>query len=184
MTTNAMGFRNRKTFVALCQIMVLFLAGIAALNGCNRVSDEQLAKAVETAMKRSTLRNKAEILKHLQANAQKLAVQELERLNKAEQVYDTQVFFDMIGKFHPMGYGFWFKIKRGFSAYDILDIRESESLFHKYEVFIEYKGVKIYFCCWGCDDKFLAEPEKYIPKLPAAIQAELRRASASENRDD
>lgn len=52
------------------------------------------------------------------------------------------------------------------------------------EVFIEYKGVKVYFCCWGCDDKFLAQPEKYIPKLPAAIRAKLARAAVGEAGDD
>lgn len=130
---------NRSTLAVLCQMLVMFLVVISALNGCNRVSDEQLAQAVETAMKRSTLRHKAEILKNLQANAQHLAVQELDRLNKAEQVYDTQVFFEMIGRMHPMGYGLWFKVKRGFSSYDIVDIREGYSLFHKYEVLIDYK---------------------------------------------
>jgi Cu(I)/Ag(I) efflux system membrane fusion protein len=44
------------------------------------------------------------------------------------------------------------------------------------DVFIEYKGVKVYFCCWGCDDKFLAEPEKYIPKLPPTVQQRIRAA--------
>lgn len=34
------------------------------------------------------------------------------------------------------------------------------------EVFIEYKGKKVYFCCGGCDDVFLKDPEKYISKLP------------------
>ena len=34
------------------------------------------------------------------------------------------------------------------------------------EIFIEYKGKKVYFCCGGCDDVFLKEPEKYLPKLP------------------
>ena len=47
------------------------------------------------------------------------------------------------------------------------------------DVFIEYKGVKVYFCCWGCDDKFRAEPEKYIPKLPESIQKKIQAASAS-----
>jgi Cu(I)/Ag(I) efflux system membrane fusion protein len=46
------------------------------------------------------------------------------------------------------------------------------------DVFIEYKGVKVYFCCWGCDDKFLAEPEKYIPKLPKAVQERIRSAES------
>jgi YHS domain-containing protein len=33
-------------------------------------------------------------------------------------------------------------------------------------LFVEYKGKKVYFCCPGCEDKFNAEPEKYIAKLP------------------
>ncbi len=34
------------------------------------------------------------------------------------------------------------------------------------EVFIEYKDKKVYFCCGGCDDVFLKDPEKYMDKLP------------------
>ena len=33
-------------------------------------------------------------------------------------------------------------------------------------VFVEYKGKKVYFCCAGCEDKFQEEPEKYLAKLP------------------
>lgn len=33
-------------------------------------------------------------------------------------------------------------------------------------VFVEYKGKKVYFCCPGCDGKFKANPEKYLSKLP------------------
>jgi YHS domain-containing protein len=33
-------------------------------------------------------------------------------------------------------------------------------------VFVEYNGKKVYFCCAECKDKFLADPEKYIAKLP------------------
>jgi YHS domain-containing protein len=33
-------------------------------------------------------------------------------------------------------------------------------------LFIEYKGQKVYFCCPGCEEKFKAEPEKYVAKLP------------------
>lgn len=33
-------------------------------------------------------------------------------------------------------------------------------------LFTEYKGKKVYFCCEGCKEKFEAEPEKYIAKLP------------------
>jgi len=33
-------------------------------------------------------------------------------------------------------------------------------------IFVEYKGKKVYFCCQGCPEKFLADPAKYIAKLP------------------
>ncbi len=34
------------------------------------------------------------------------------------------------------------------------------------EIFVEYKGKKVYFCCAGCEGKFNADPEKYLSKLP------------------
>jgi YHS domain-containing protein len=34
------------------------------------------------------------------------------------------------------------------------------------DLFVEYKGKKVYFCCPECIEKFKAEPEKYIAKLP------------------
>jgi YHS domain-containing protein len=34
------------------------------------------------------------------------------------------------------------------------------------DLFVEYKGKKVYFCCKGCEEKFLADPNKYIAKLP------------------
>jgi YHS domain-containing protein len=34
------------------------------------------------------------------------------------------------------------------------------------ELFTEHKGKKVYFCCAGCEDTFLKDPEKYIGKLP------------------
>jgi YHS domain-containing protein len=33
-------------------------------------------------------------------------------------------------------------------------------------VFVEYKGKKVYFCCAACKGEFEKEPEKYIAKLP------------------
>ncbi|MDY0355805.1 MAG: YHS domain-containing protein [Sedimentisphaerales bacterium] len=33
-------------------------------------------------------------------------------------------------------------------------------------LFVEYEGEKVYFCCAGCPEMFLADPEKYIAKLP------------------
>ena len=34
------------------------------------------------------------------------------------------------------------------------------------DIFTEYKGKKVYFCCPGCAAKFKATPEKYLDKLP------------------
>lgn len=33
-------------------------------------------------------------------------------------------------------------------------------------IFVEYKGKKVYFCCADCKAVFEKEPEKYIAKLP------------------
>lgn len=33
-------------------------------------------------------------------------------------------------------------------------------------VYVEYKGKRVYFCCSVCDAKFLADPERYLDKLP------------------
>ena len=43
-------------------------------------------------------------------------------------------------------------------------VMEGNPINKKY--FVEYRGKKVYFCCAGCDEKFLADPEKYIAKLP------------------
>jgi YHS domain-containing protein len=37
-------------------------------------------------------------------------------------------------------------------------------------IFVEYKGQKVYFCCKGCPEQFLTNPEKYISKLPQFAQ--------------
>ena len=34
------------------------------------------------------------------------------------------------------------------------------------DVFVEYQGKKVYFCCPGCEETFLKDPDKYISKLP------------------
>jgi YHS domain-containing protein len=34
------------------------------------------------------------------------------------------------------------------------------------ELYTEYKGKKVYFCCKGCKEKFEANPEEYLSKLP------------------
>ena len=36
----------------------------------------------------------------------------------------------------------------------------------KKDIFIEYQGKKVYFCCEACKAKFKADPQKYLPKLP------------------
>jgi YHS domain-containing protein len=33
------------------------------------------------------------------------------------------------------------------------------------ELFVEYEGKKIYFCCAGCPEKFKENPEKYLKNL-------------------
>jgi Cu(I)/Ag(I) efflux system membrane fusion protein len=33
-------------------------------------------------------------------------------------------------------------------------------------IFIEYRGRRVYFCCKGCDQKFRENPEQYLAKLP------------------
>ena len=34
------------------------------------------------------------------------------------------------------------------------------------EIFTEYQGKKVYFCCPACKPEFEKDPEKYISKLP------------------
>jgi YHS domain-containing protein len=34
------------------------------------------------------------------------------------------------------------------------------------DIFTEYKGKKVYFCCPACVEEFKKNPEKYISKLP------------------
>ena len=34
------------------------------------------------------------------------------------------------------------------------------------DIYVEYKGKKVYFCCQGCAEAFKKDPEKYLAKLP------------------
>jgi YHS domain-containing protein len=34
------------------------------------------------------------------------------------------------------------------------------------DLYTEYKGKQVYFCCPGCKENFEKEPEKYLDKLP------------------
>ncbi len=33
------------------------------------------------------------------------------------------------------------------------------------QVYADYKGKRIYFCCEGCDQEFKKDPEKYLKKM-------------------
>jgi len=35
------------------------------------------------------------------------------------------------------------------------------------QVYADYQGKRIYFCCSGCDAEFKKDPEKYMKKLEA-----------------
>ncbi|MGA2027088.1 MAG: YHS domain-containing protein [Syntrophobacteraceae bacterium] len=35
------------------------------------------------------------------------------------------------------------------------------------EVFVDYQGKRIYFCCAACIDEFNKDPEKYLKKMEA-----------------
>lgn len=45
-------------------------------------------------------------------------------------------------------------------------------------VYIDYRGVRLYFCSHLCTPKFLAAPESYTPKLPSKIRDRLIAAEA------
>jgi YHS domain-containing protein len=34
-------------------------------------------------------------------------------------------------------------------------------------VYADYKGYRIYFCCKGCDEEFKKNPDKYLEKMKA-----------------
>ena len=36
------------------------------------------------------------------------------------------------------------------------------------EVYTDYNGMRIYFCCAGCDAEFRADPEKFLAEMRAA----------------
>ena len=35
-------------------------------------------------------------------------------------------------------------------------------------VYTDYKGKRVYFCCNGCPEVFLKEPDKYITQMESA----------------
>jgi len=48
------------------------------------------------------------------------------------------------------------------------------------DIFVEYKGQKVYFCCPACVDQFNADPEKYLDKLPQFKDAQEAGQGAGE----
>lgn len=48
------------------------------------------------------------------------------------------------------------------------------------EVFTDYRGVRVYFCCPPCIKRFEADPRRYIPKLPEAMRTKLAATSPPE----
>ena len=49
------------------------------------------------------------------------------------------------------------------------------------DIFVEYQGKKVYFCCAECKDKFNAAPDKYLSKLPQFQKAAEDAAKAVED---
>jgi YHS domain-containing protein len=39
------------------------------------------------------------------------------------------------------------------------------------EIYVDYAGRRIGFCCPGCDKLFLEDPEKYLVKVDAELRA-------------
>ena len=35
------------------------------------------------------------------------------------------------------------------------------------EIYTDYHGMRIYFCCAGCDGEFKSDPEKYLAQMRA-----------------
>ncbi|HPF39376.1 MAG TPA: efflux RND transporter periplasmic adaptor subunit [Phycisphaerae bacterium] len=53
------------------------------------------------------------------------------------------------------------------------------------EVFADIHGVRVWFCCPPCIERFRKDPEKYLPELPAALASKIRAAMGkAERRDD
>jgi|GEM_PF-7020780 len=120
-----------------CLLVLTVLAAAAALHGCGNVSEEKLARAVETAMKQTMYRHKADAIENLTQKMKWLATRQLQVLNKAEKIYDTQTRFEPI-PYNMYELGFMYKVKRNFSSYEIIDMVESDSLLYAYAVYVAY----------------------------------------------
>jgi hypothetical protein len=135
MKANRSGYCLKRS--ACCLVLLMLLGAAAAFHGCSGVSEEKLARAVETAMKETIYRHKAEAIENLTAKMKWLATRQLQILNEAEKVYDTQTRFEPI-PYNVYGLGFMYKVKRNFSSYEIVDMAESDSLLYAYAVYVAY----------------------------------------------
>jgi hypothetical protein len=123
----------------LCPWVVLILVGSVAFHGCIRIGPEELSEAVETAMRRSIVRHRAEILQKVTAGVDRLAVAEMERLNMAERKYGTVLNFVGRPGITPLRLGGVSKAKRNYFSYELIDVSETGSLiFLSYEVIVGY----------------------------------------------
>jgi len=120
-----------------CLLVLMVLAAAAVFHGCGSVSEEKLARAVEKAIKQTIYRHKADAIENLTAKMKWLATRQLQILNEAEKVYDTQTHFEPI-PYNMYGLGFMYKVKRNFSSYEIVDMVESDSLLYAYAVYVAY----------------------------------------------
>ena len=100
--------RYKSIIAVLFPRVVLVLLASVVLHGCIRVSLDGLPEAVETAMKRSLIRHKTEIVEKLQGGVDALAAAQITRLNKAEQVYGKAMRFKGLPDPNPMKLGFLF----------------------------------------------------------------------------
>ncbi len=48
-------------------------------------------------------------------------------------------------------------------------VREGDPI--KKDIYVDYKGKRVYFCCASCKQKFLNTPENYLAKLPQFTDA-------------
>jgi len=126
------------TTVLFPRVVLVLLAGVV-LHGCIRVSLEGLPDAVETAMKRSMVRHKTEIIGKVKGGVDALAVARMKQLNAAERVYGKPIRFKGLPDPNPMKLGFFFKSRRDFRSYEIVDVRDTGSLLKDpYEVIVKY----------------------------------------------
>jgi len=49
------------------------------------------------------------------------------------------------------------------------------------DIYTDYKGRRVYFCCSGCVDEFKKNPEKYLSKLDAQSAAGQKHEGGAEH---